>query len=113
MLSSFRVYLHRTVSTLLISTILFFGIGTLINSQNAIAASGSRDVINANMEDSLGKTEYESAKANRQRKQAMRSMEAEAKAERIIDNETIGEKLNLDEDLPESTQRFFDKVTDD
>ncbi len=113
MLSNFRVYLHRIVSTLLISTVLFFGVGTLVNSPMAIADSITRDVTNADMDNSVSDAEYESAKVNRQRKQAMRSMDAEAKAERINENETIGEKLNLDEALPKSTEKFIDRITDD
>lgn len=113
MLSTFQVYFHRIISTLLISTVLFFGIGTLIYSPVAIADSITRDVTNADMDNPVSDAEYESAKVSRQRKQAMRSMDAEAKAERISENETIGEKLNLDEAVPESTKEFIDQITDD
>ena len=43
----------------------------------------------------------------------MRSIDAQAKAERISKNETIGEKLNLGEALPKSTQKFIDRIADD
>ena len=113
MFSVFKVSLRRVVSILLITIVLFFGVGTSIDLQNAIAASSTRDVTNANMEDSVSNTEYESAKARRQRKQALRSMAAKTKGKRAKQNETAGEKLNLDEDIPKSTQTFFDRITDE
>lgn len=112
MLLSFRAYLHHAIGTLLITTILLVGISTLINSQSAIAETITRDITNAPLEAPIGDRAYEAMKVGRQQKQAMRSQKAKAKAERISDNETVGEKLNLNEDLPESTQRFFDKITD-
>ena len=128
MFSAFRVSLRRVLSVLLLTTILFFGIGTSVNSQpnsqpfpalrltafrsqNAIAASSTRDVTVANMEDSVSNSEYESAKARRQRKQAQRSIAAKTKKNR--NSKTIDQKLNLDEEVPESTQRVIDQITDE
>ena len=102
MFSALRVSLRRLLSTLLITTILFFSIGILINNQSAIAASSTRDVTNANMEDSVSDSEYESAKARRQRKQAQRSMAAQTKAKRAKQNEKS-----------KSTQSLLDRITDD
>ena len=113
MLSGFGAYLRHAIGTLLIATILFLGIGTLINSRSAIAQTITRDVTNAPLEAPIGDRAYEAMKVGRQQKQVMRSQKAEAKAERISERETIGEKLNLDENLPESTQKFIDRFTDD
>ena len=66
MLSTFQVYFHRIISTLLISTVLFFGIGTLIYSPVAIADSITRDVTNADTGNLVSEAKYESAKENRQ-----------------------------------------------
>ena len=113
MYSSLRAYIRHTIGTLLIATILFLGIGTLITSQSAIADSITRDVTNAQSEAPISDRAYQAMKAGRQQEQAMRSQQAEAKAEKISENETIGEKLNLNENLPESTQKFIDRFTDD
>ena len=112
MLSIFQISLRRLVSTLLIATVLFIGVGTLIDSPVASAYSITKDVSTTDPEGSLNENDYESAKANRQRKQAMRSIEAEAEAEKIAENETIGEKLNLDEIRSDSSQKFDEGITD-
>ena len=116
MFSSTKIDIRRVASILFLSAMLFFG-STLIgntNHTNAIAASAiTRDATNLNTTDVVSDREYEQKKAERQQEQAMRSQRAEAQAEYEAENESVAEKLNLDEALPRSTKKFIDHVTED
>lgn len=93
---------RHIVSTFLLSVVLFFGVA-IINHSPAIADSITRDITNAEMEEQMSDAEYESAKASRQKEQAMRSEKAKAQAE-LSGDETIEDRLNLDEILPEKVK---------
>ena len=94
----FLSILRRLVSVCLISIILFFATAFDLNfTHSAIAESITKDVTNLNSVEEVSDSEYETAKINRQREQAMRSESAEAAAEREKASESIGEKLNLDQ----------------
>ena len=91
----FSLTLRRFITFSLICLTFF---ATAFNfSQNALADAITRDATNLNTTEQVSDSEYESAKAERQRKQAMRSERAEEAAEREKASETISEKLNLDE----------------
>ena len=102
------INLRRVFSAFLVTVVLFLG-SVVISQPSAIADSITRDVTNAEMEENISDAEYQSAKANRQREQAMRSQQAEAMAEQ--DNDTISEKLNLDEIVPDRVEKIGEKVT--
>ena len=107
MFSVFKHDLRKIATVFLISITLFLGAAFNIgNTSPAIADSITRDVTNAEMGGSVNDAEYEVAKANRRQEQAMRS----ELAEQNKDNETIGEKLNLDEVLPRSTKKFTEQI---
>ena len=116
MFSSTKIDIRRVASILFLSAMLFFG-STLIgntNHTNAIAASAiTRDATNLNTTDVVSDREYEQKKAERQQEQAMRSQRAEAQAEYEAENESVAEKLNLDEALPRSTKKFVEQITGD
>lgn len=95
---------RRIFSTFLLSVTLFFGVAVISHSP-AIADAITRDITNAEMENKVSDAEYESAKASRQQKQAMRSEKAEAQAE-LNGDESIKDRLNLDEILPESVENI-------
>ena len=116
MFSLFRINLRQIV-TVFLSVTLF--IGTAFNLGNiapAIAAEAiTSDVTNLNSADEVevSDAEYEADKISRQRRQAMRS-QAEAEAQtKDTENESIAEKLNLDEALPRSTKKFVEQITGD
>ena len=82
----------------LIAVTLFFGTSFNLNlTPTARAESITRDVTNLNSVDEVSDRDYEMAKANRQREQAIRSEQAEAAAEAEAKDESIAEKLNLDQ----------------
>ena len=100
--------LRRLATTFLLSITLFFGI--IINHSDAIAAEAiTRDLTNLNTADVVSDREYERSKAERQQEQARKS----AMATPNQDNESISEKLNLNEGLPRSTEKFIDQITGD
>lgn len=109
----FSIKLRRIATVFLASITLFFSIALIGNSSAIAASSITRDVTNLNSVDAVSDAEYEADKIDRQQKQAMRSGQAEAKAEQKIENESIGEKLNLDEALPRSTKKFIEQITGD
>lgn len=97
--------MRRTI-TVLASIILFFSVAFLGHS-NAIAAEAiTSDVSNLNSTDVVSDAEYEADKVSRQREQAMRSKMATPDQ----DNESIVDKLNLDETLPRSTKKLGEQV---
>ena len=104
MISLFKINLRRAF-TILASVILFFSV--VFGSSNAIAAEAiTSDVTNLNNTDVVNDAEYEADKVNRQREQAMRSQMATPDQE----NESIVDKLNLDEALPRTTKKFGEQV---
>ena len=108
-----QINLRRLASVFLLSVALFFS-STLIGNTNAIAAEAiTRDATNLNTTDVVSDREYEQKKAERQQEQAMRSQRAEAQAEYEAENESVAEKLNLDEALPRSTKKFVEQITGD
>lgn len=113
MFSFFTFSLRQTVSVFLVSITLFFGIAVVGNSSAIAAEAITRDVTNLNSADGIKDEAYESMKAGRQREQARRSQQAEAQADYEAENETVAEKLNLNEGLPRSTEKFIDQVTGD
>ena len=109
MFSFSKINLRHVAIIFLASVSLFFGT-ILTNNSSAIAAEAiTRDATNLNTVDVVSDQEYEMDKASRQQKQAMRSQMATPEE----DNEGIVDKLNLDEDLPRSTEKFIDQVTGD
>ncbi len=94
----FLTILRRFISVCLISITLFFATAFDLNlTHSAIAKSITKDVNNLNPVEEVTDSEYETAKINRQREQAMRSKQAKAEAETEKASESIGEILNLDE----------------
>ena len=107
MFSLLKINLRRTI-TVLASVILFFSMTFL--GHNAIAAEAiTSDVTNLNTVDVVDDAEYEARKIDRQREQAMRSEMATPDQ----DDESIVDKLNLDEALPRSTKKFGEQITGD
>ena len=113
-MSSFaKINIRQIASVFILSVALFFS-AILIGNTNAVAAEAiTRDATNSNTTDVVNDREYEQKKAERQREQAMRSQQAEAQAKYEDENESIAEKLNLDEALPRSTKKFIDQVKGD
>ena len=108
-----QINIRRIATVFLVSITLFLS-AALSTNYTAIAAEAiTRDATNLNSVDVVSDAEYEQDKANRQQRQAMRSQQAEANAELEAENETIVEKLNLDEALPRSTKKFIEQVTGD
>ena len=94
----FLSILRHFATASLIAIALFFGTSLNLNVASvAHAESITRDVTNLNTVDETSDAEYEAAKMNRQRQQAMRSERAEQAAETEMKNESLTEKLNLDE----------------
>ncbi|MEM7595541.1 MAG: hypothetical protein AAF383_29245 [Cyanobacteria bacterium P01_A01_bin.83] len=109
MFSFFKISIRRIIAVFSLSIALFFTVA-LIGNINAIAAEAiTRDVTNLNSVESINDDAYEAMKAGRQREQAARS----AMATPAKENEGIVEKLNLDEGLPRSTEKFIDQITGD
>lgn len=111
-----KINLRRLATVFLASITLFLGVlgVALVNNTSAIAAESiTRDVSDLNSVDIVSDAEYEADKAKRQQKQAMRSQQAETQADFEAENETISEKLNLDEALPRSTKKFFEQIAGD
>ena len=67
------------------------------NTSIAMADSITRDMTNLSSDAPVKEEAYEEMKIGRQQKQAMRSEQAEDRAEQELENETLTEKLNLDE----------------
>ncbi|MGV2827519.1 hypothetical protein [Myxosarcina sp. GI1(2024)] len=77
------------------------------NFNRARAEVLKRDAVNLPREESADrKAEYEAAKANRRAMQAQMSQEAE----KNDDSESVSEKLNLNEPVPQSTKKFFKQI---
>ena len=93
MFSIFQINLRRIATVFLISITLFLGLAFNIGNNLALADAITRDVTNVEEQNAISEPEYESAKMNRQQKQAMRSQQATPNQ----NNETVKEKLNLDE----------------
>lgn len=108
MLSFLITTLRRLAVVSLALITLCFGIVFVSNSSPAIAGSITNDATKTNLETPVEDTEYEAAKISRQREQAMRSEQAKERAEQKISNETIGEKLGLDEILSDEGGNSFD-----
>ena len=109
MFSFSKINLRRAATIFLASATLFFG-SFLVNNNSALAAEAiTRDATNLNSVDVVSDEEYEMDKVSRQQKQAMRSKMATPDQE----NKGIVEKLNLDEGLPRSTEKFIDQITGD
>ncbi len=93
-----KIDFRRLLSVCLISVVLFIGSAIALGHQDtAFAEVLERDAVGISGNNVLNDTEYESAKANRNRLQAELSQQAEAEAEAKADSESIAEKLNLDE----------------
>ena len=108
-----KVNLRQIATVFLVSITLFFSV-TIVGNNNAIAAEAiTRDMTNLPLDAPVGDDAYQAMKAGRQQEQARRSQKAEAQAEAKVENESISEKLNLDEALPRSTKKFIDQVTED
>ena len=108
-----RINLRRIATVFLVSIALFFSVAVIGNNNALAADSITQDATELNSVDAVNDEAYEAMKANRQQKQAMRSQQAEAQADYEAENESIGEKLNLDEALPRSTKKFIDQVKGD
>ena len=108
-----QINLRRIATVFFASITLFFTVALIGNTPAIAADSITRDVTELNSVDKVDDAAYESMKAGRQQKQARRSQQAEDRAEREIENETVSEKLNLDEALPRSTKKFVEQVTED
>lgn len=109
MFSFSKINLRRIATVFLASVTLFFGV-TLLGSNSAMAAKAiTRDATNLNTVDAIDDDAYEAMKVDRQQEQARRSAMATPNKE----GESITEKLNLDEGLPRSTEKFIDQVTGD
>ena len=94
----FASILRYIATVSLIVVTLFFGTSFDLNlTPAARAESITRDVTNLNSVDETSDRDYEMAKANRQREQAIRSERAETAAEAETRSESIAEKLNLDQ----------------
>ena len=90
--------LHRIVTVCLLSMIVFFGMSFNVDDASmAMADSITRDMTNLPLDAPVAEEAYEEMKIGRQQKQAMRSEKAEETAEQKLENETLTEKLNLDE----------------
>ena len=104
-----KINLRRIATIFLASVTLFFST-ILVNNSSAIAADAiTRDATNLNSVDVVSDQEYEMDKAQRQQEQAMRSKMATPDK----DDEGIVEKLNLDEGLPRSTEKFVEQIKGD
>ena len=103
-----KINLRRVATIFLASVTLFFGT-ILVNNSSAIAESITRDATNLNSVDVVSDEEYEMDKVKRQQEQAMRSKMATPDK----DDESIVEKLNLNEGLPRSTKKFGEQITGD
>lgn len=91
------------------SVVLFTGV-FFSGYHSAMAADAiTKDVTNLNTTDVVSDAEYEADKASRRQEQAMRSQMATPNQ----DNESIVDKLNLDESLPRSTKKLGEQVTGD
>ncbi|MGF1588957.1 MAG: hypothetical protein ACFCU7_06905 [Pleurocapsa sp.] len=109
MLSFFSLNLRRIGAVFLASITLCLGIAFSGNTAAIAADAITRDVTNLNTIDEISDTNYETNKIRRQEEQAMRSKMAEPDE----DNESISEKLNLNEGLPRSTKKFVKQITGD
>lgn len=107
MFSFSKINIFRITSVFLLSFTLFFG-SVSMGNLNAVAAEAiTRDVTNAMSDAPLKDEAYDAMKAGRQNEQARRSEMATPDKE----GEGIVEKLNLNEDLPPSTEEFIDGIT--
>ena len=98
--------LRRIASAFLIVATLFFTTA-VVHQGVAMADTLGRDVMNANMKDQVSEAEYESAKASRQKEQAMRSEKAREEAE-MKKKDIAEDRLNLDEAVPESVKEIVE-----
>ncbi len=93
-----KIDFRHLFAVCLISVVLFIGSAIAVDRQNtAFAEVLERDTVGITGDKPLSDTEYESAKANRNRLQAELSQQAESKAEAKTNSESVAEKLNLDE----------------
>ena len=105
-----KIDFRRFFAVCLISVVLFFGSAIAIGHRDiAFAEVLERDAVGITGEKPLNDTEYESAKANRNRLQAELSKQAEAEAEVRTNSESVAEKLNLDEIVTPSTDGVLNK----
>ena len=109
MFSFSKLNLRRIASVFVLSAALFFSVTLVINTDAIAAEAMTRDVTNMTTDAPLKDEAYEAMKASRQQEQAVRSQMATPDQE----DEGIVEKLNLDEGLPRSTEKFIDQVAGD
>lgn len=105
-----KINWRRILGVCLVQVILFFGLnfGNGINNQ-ALAQSVNAETI-ATPSGLLDESQIEAAKEKRRENQAQRSEEAAAKRSRKLAKGNVADKLNLNESLPKSTEKFIDQV---
>ena len=96
--------LRRFFAIGLISITLFFGSAWGFSSDRALAEVLKRDAVGISEDKIASDTEYESAKIGRNQKQAERSKQAEED----LNDESVSDKLNLDEILPPAVEDALD-----
>lgn len=100
-----KVQLRRiAIIGLLFITVFFGSVLGIGHSDRVLAEVLKRDAVGMTKESSLGDTEYESAKANRNQIQAARSQQAAED----LDNKRTADKLNLDEIVPPAVEKALD-----
>ena len=113
MFSLSKINLRRITTVFLLSITLFFSVALIGNTPAIAAEAITRDATKGITSDVVSDAEYEADKASRQQKQAMRSKQAEERAELENENKTISEKLNLNESLPRSTKKLGEQIAGD
>lgn len=102
--SNFR---RIAIACLLATALLMSSALTAGNFNRADADVLKRDAVDLPRQESAGReAEYEAAKANRRAMQAQMSQQAEEND----DSESVSEKLNLNEPVPQSTKKFFKQI---
>ncbi|BAU67201.1 hypothetical protein STA3757_46110 [Stanieria sp. NIES-3757] len=96
-----KINFRRIIVLFLVQITLFLGLALGSGNNNqAFAEVINRKADTGQVDDLMDEAQYESAKASRREEQAKRSEQASQKAD--ADNETIAEKLNLEELNPEN-----------
>ncbi|AFZ36882.1 hypothetical protein Sta7437_3376 [Stanieria cyanosphaera PCC 7437] len=94
-----KINFRRILVVFLVQITLFLGLALGSGNNNqAFAEVINRKAAEAQVNDQIDEAQYESAKASRREEQAKRSEQAAQDTE----NETIAEKLNLEELNPEN-----------
>ena len=104
-----KIKFQQFLAVCLISLTVFFGsVWGIGQGDRVLAEVQIRDTVNIPEQNSLSESEYELAKANRNRIQAEMSQKAEEKAEAKANSESVAEKLSLDEIVPPVVENALD-----